>query len=707
MCNWRKWVLPGLIAVALLTGLAGMLRSGPVEKDLTAKAGEALSASHSWASVELDGRDLKLSGLAPSDEAIADAARIAGEAYDVRVVDASGVKLLPEAKPFTVSAVKTGDKVELTGYAPSAEMREQIASTLSAALPGIAIDNKLELARGMPQGFDTLAGFGMAQLAGLTDGTASLSDLGLSVSGKAASLDAYDAVTGALSGALPAGGTLAAMDIQPPVITPYILKAEKNADGIVLDGYVPSNEIRGQLVDAAKSSAPNVVDNLRLAAGQPEGFAEISGFGLGQLKNFSNGTVSLENTDLSVRGTAVDTASYDAAMAALSGAIPGGAKVAVEDVTPASVSPYTWSIARDSQVVVLNGYAPSPAAKVAFEADTQKTFPDARIVNRLAVAAGVPDGVDYAAAGSFLASQLSGMTKGTASVSDNAVEIDGMASTPEARSAIATALAGTIPGGLTLARSQISEPVIDPYVWSMTKGEASAEISGYVPDKDTASLAVDATRAKIAAGSSITDNQKVGAGAPTNFAGAMSVAIQSVSRLVTGKAEINGTDVTVSGEALTGVAANEIRARVANGLPPGYLGKTDLTVRTVAEFVTPQACQSAMSAIMENDTIQFESGKSAIKPDSFGLLDRLAFEARRCPEQKIEIGGHTDSDGSEEANIKLSQERSNAVRDYLVRSGVLFSRLIAKGYGEANPVADNSTAEGKAKNRRIDFRILN
>ncbi|MCB1428267.1 MAG: OmpA family protein, partial [Nitratireductor sp.] len=178
-------------------------------------------------------------------------------------------------------------------------------------------------------------------------------------------------------------------------------------------------------------------------------------------------------------------------------------------------------------------------------------------------------------------------------------------------------------------------------------------------------------------------------------------------RLVSGRADINGTNVSVSGEALTGVAANEIRTRMENSLPSGYSGKADLTVRTVAEFVTPEACQAALTAIMEKDTIQFESGKSAIKSDSFGLLDRLAFEARRCPQQKIEIGGHTDSDGSEEANIKLSQERSNAVRDYLVRSGVLFSRLIAKGYGEADPVADNSTAEGKAKNRRIDFRILN
>ncbi|MEZ5872485.1 MAG: OmpA family protein [Nitratireductor sp.] len=584
MCNWRKWVLPGLIAIALLTALAGMLRSGPVEKDLTAKAGEALSQSHSWASVELDGRDLKLSGLAPSEEAIAEATKIADDAYDVRVVDASAVKLLPLQSPYSVSAVKDGEKVTLTGFAPSAEMREQIASTLAAALPGANIDNKLELARGMPQGLDNLAGFGMAQLAGLTSGEVTLSDTALSVSGQAASFDAYDAVTGSLSGKLPAGGTLASLDIKPPLVETYAFNAEKTAEGIVLDGYVPSMAVRDNLVAAARSSADNVVDNLRLATGEPSGFGDVAAFGLGQLGNFSTGSVSLTGLDLSVQGKAKDTASYDNATAAL---------------------------------------------------------------------------------------------------------------------------AGTIPGGFKLASSDIRQPVIDPYVWSMSKADGVLTVGGYVPDANTAALAIDAAKARNASATAVTDNQKVGTGAPTDFAGAMSVAIHSLSRLASGKADIKGADVTVTGEALTGFAANEIRARVAKGLPPGYTGKAEITVRSTPQFVTSDACQTALTGILANDTIQFESGKSAIKQDSFGLLDRLAFEARRCPEQRVEIGGHTDSDGSDEANLKLSQERAEAVRDYLVRSGVLFSRLIAKGYGEADPVADNSTAEGKAKNRRIDFRIQN
>jgi OOP family OmpA-OmpF porin len=74
---------------------------------------------------------------------------------------------------------------------------------------------------------------------------------------------------------------------------------------------------------------------------------------------------------------------------------------------------------------------------------------------------------------------------------------------------------------------------------------------------------------------------------------------------------------------------------------------------------------------------------------------------------RIEIGGHTDSDGSEADNQKLSEDRAMAVAGYIAKAGVDAGRLSAKGFGEAKPVAENTTPEGKAQNRRIEFRVLN
>jgi outer membrane protein OmpA-like peptidoglycan-associated protein len=70
---------------------------------------------------------------------------------------------------------------------------------------------------------------------------------------------------------------------------------------------------------------------------------------------------------------------------------------------------------------------------------------------------------------------------------------------------------------------------------------------------------------------------------------------------------------------------------------------------------------------------------------------------------KLEIGGHTDSDGSSEANLKLSEERAKSVRTALVEMGIEESRLSVKGFGSSKPVNDNSSAENKARNRRVEF----
>ena len=74
--------------------------------------------------------------------------------------------------------------------------------------------------------------------------------------------------------------------------------------------------------------------------------------------------------------------------------------------------------------------------------------------------------------------------------------------------------------------------------------------------------------------------------------------------------------------------------------------------------------------------------------------------------EKIEIGGHTDNVGSDADNLKLSQQRAEAIRQYLIKKGIQPARVIAKGYGASEPVADNSTNEGRQNNRRTEVKIL-
>ena len=103
--------------------------------------------------------------------------------------------------------------------------------------------------------------------------------------------------------------------------------------------------------------------------------------------------------------------------------------------------------------------------------------------------------------------------------------------------------------------------------------------------------------------------------------------------------------------------------------------------------------------------IQFETGKATIKSASHKLLNDIADQFISNPEYKIEIQGHTDNVGSAELNQTLSEKRANAVKDYLVGRGVAATRMTANGYGLTQPVADNATAAGRAKNRRVEFLI--
>lgn len=101
--------------------------------------------------------------------------------------------------------------------------------------------------------------------------------------------------------------------------------------------------------------------------------------------------------------------------------------------------------------------------------------------------------------------------------------------------------------------------------------------------------------------------------------------------------------------------------------------------------------------------INFETGKSTISPDSAKTLDAAAAALKAAGDLRIEVAGHTDNVGAPEANLRLSQDRAQAVMAALVERGIKSDALTAKGYGQTAPVADNRTEEGRAKNRRVEL----
>ena len=105
-------------------------------------------------------------------------------------------------------------------------------------------------------------------------------------------------------------------------------------------------------------------------------------------------------------------------------------------------------------------------------------------------------------------------------------------------------------------------------------------------------------------------------------------------------------------------------------------------------------------------TILFNTGKSTFQEKSFAVLDNMAKVMNQFPNAKFAIEGHTDSTGSDKVNDPLSNDRANAVREYLISKGISANRLSSQGFGSKNPIDDNKTAAGRANNRRTEIKLV-
>jgi outer membrane protein OmpA-like peptidoglycan-associated protein len=129
------------------------------------------------------------------------------------------------------------------------------------------------------------------------------------------------------------------------------------------------------------------------------------------------------------------------------------------------------------------------------------------------------------------------------------------------------------------------------------------------------------------------------------------------------------------------------------------------TIKGVASNYGCPEIKAAVKQIFEKALagIEFQLGNAAIKPESYDVLDQIVAAMAENEDYILLVYGHTDSIGVVEDNIQLSEKRANAVKEYIEQKGIAADRVIAKGFGDARPVASNATEEGRAKNRRVEF----
>lgn len=142
-------------------------------------------------------------------------------------------------------------------------------------------------------------------------------------------------------------------------------------------------------------------------------------------------------------------------------------------------------------------------------------------------------------------------------------------------------------------------------------------------------------------------------------------------------------------------------------VPAGTAAAGAATALEASGDFSREACTGRFEILSRSRSVNFAPSTARLDANSRGFLDSLSDIIRRCPGLTVEVGGHTDSQGQAAWNMQLSEQRAAAVNSYLLQKGIPAERLVAVGYGETTPLAPNNTVENRAKNRRIEFKVLN
>lgn len=224
-------------------------------------------------------------------------------------------------------------------------------------------------------------------------------------------------------------------------------------------------------------------------------------------------------------------------------------------------------------------------------------------------------------------------------------------------------------------------------------------VSGTVAD-DAGKAALLARLRAVYGNDRVVDQLSVGRVAtPPNWNEYVARLIGPNLKLVTrGQLQVDGTSVSLRGDVASEAQKQQIAGELAMNLDPSYTVNNGLRV-AVSE-------QGMLDAALADRIIEFESGKAELADSGKAILDQMSAVLLRLKDKRVEVIGHTDNAGSRAGNLSLSQARAEAVKAYIVGRGVKAEMVAVSGEGPDRPVADNRTPEGRARNRRIEFKVV-
>ena len=413
--------------------------------------------------------------------------------------------------------------------------------------------------------------------------------------------------------------------------------------------------------------------------------------------------VEMDGRDMSLSGVA-PTEADRSQMMEIAAAVWGVRQVSDNIELLEIVDPYTWSAERTDRNIILTGYAPNRATRKSIVDAAKAVFPDLRVKNELEYGRGAPENFETATVFAF--TQLGHLQEGSVTLSNQMIAFSGRAANFEGYNAARAVIDNPeLPAGFALGDSSISRPIASPFVFSVARTGRDIQLSGFAPSEEGKANILAAVARKFP-NFSINDQIDIADGAPEGWRAIADFALQQISRLVSGEAIVTDAEIAVSGEAVHQGAIDGIVAGLSDALPSGFSGTGEIMVAAPGAPLDLFACQDLFNEVMGSEKILFDVGEATISLDSLRVIDEIVAVALRCPNGKMAILGHTDDDGDDDSNQNLSEVRADSVRNAMITGGISDTRLTAIGYGESRPVASNDTEEGKAANRRIEFRVV-
>lgn len=501
--------------------------------------------------------------------------------------------------------------------------------------------------------------------------------------------------------------------IRPPRFSIEILR---NDSGISLIGLVPAatdrEELAGDLADLSDGGA--VTDLLESADYPvPDGWEPAVDYAVGALEKLRRAKVSVSANQVVITAISDSVAAKRQLESDLSRAAPLGLRLALEISAPRPViTPFTLRFLIEDGTARFDACSADSdeardrilraAARAGVQGKTSCT-----------VGLGVPS-PNWAVAAEQAIGALATLGGGSVTFADADISLVAAEGTEQGLfDRTVGELENSLPDVFAL-HAVLPEPEDKaqggpPEFVATLSPEGLLQLRGRVSDELSRVAAESFARARFGS-----DRIYVGArlddSLPRDWPVRVLAGLEALSKLSNGAVIVRPDTVRVNGNTGNQDASAEISRLLVEKLGEAERFEIDVTYQEkldpIASIPTPEECETEIAAILAARKINFEPGSATPDSEAGGIIDDIAEILKLCGGIRMEIGGHTDSQGREVMNQQLSQARAQAVLNALRERRVLTANITAKGYGEEQPIADNETEEGREANRRIEFRLI-